>query len=352
MNAELDQQLNDLIVRANGAIEKMEDKRKPGTQMMTKIAKIFTGLENDIENQKIIAQGHRNGWAKTCAQKEKEKTAAILKQQNIDKERIELKAKINQQIREAYQNKLLEFKTFYTNKLNSATLETLDVVTKTLNEIRVTYPRDKFYELAVEVSAVYMDKADLAPLIYDTKVELYDELAANFRENMEDHQQRLVEQLPSKKAELERIQKAGAEQKAQLEAAVKQRQLDDQKRLQEQAELAKQKDAQNVKMQQTIATSTNLFDTHAQIADVKQENTAKARQGYKIDVLSAAGWGAIFLFWFENEGQKMHPSAMGKKTLDQMKAFCEKHAHKTNEKIDHVHVIYEEEFKAVNTKAA
>lgn len=41
-----------------------------------------------------------------------------------------------------------------------------------------------------------------------------------------------------------------------------------------------------------------------------------------------------------------------KKTGNQMKAFCEKHANKTSEKIDHEHVIYEDDYKAIATNKA
>jgi hypothetical protein len=355
MNAELDAELNKWQINAKKALEVNYNRRTPITQMIGQITKAFTGLENHLDPQKkdsyySKAQQYRNSWAAKCANLQKEKEQAILKKQNIEKEAIEIKAQVERQIREAFQNKVLEFKSFYTNKLNTATLETIDTVTKTIKELKTNYPHDKYVLLPATVNAVYHDKAELAGVIYNTRAALYDELIANFKENMEDHQRLLLEQLPSKKAELERISKSNAEQKKVLEEQARQRQLADQKRLQEETEAAKKKDLQNVQMQQSIATSSNLFETTAQLTEVSNAATGKAKTGYKISVLSPAGWGAIFLFWFEKDGQKMDAAAMGKKTLDQMKAFCEKHALKTNEKIDHAHVVYEEDYKAVATK--
>ena len=39
-----------------------------------------------------------------------------------------------------------------------------------------------------------------------------------------------------------------------------------------------------------------------------------------------------------------------KKTGNQQKAFCEKHAHKTGEMIDSIHLEYEEDYKAIASK--
>jgi hypothetical protein len=124
------------------------------------------------------------------------------------------------------------------------------------------------------------------------------------------------------------------------------RQQKEDQRLRDEAALAKQNDAANVNLKQQIENTGNLFETQAALAEVS-ESTGKTREGYKITVMSMAGWGAIFLFWFEKEGQKMDAASAGKKTLDQMKGFCEKHGHKTNEKIDHIHIVYEEEYKAI-----
>ena len=350
MNADLDKMLNELIIKGEGAVKQMNEKRSPATQIMRQIAGIFTGLENDVTNVITTAKNHRNAWAKTCAEEEKKRTAELLRKQNIEKEKISLKAEIEKQFRATYQNKLLEFKQFYTGKLNNASLDNFEKVKETLNKCSVTYPRYKFYELNVNVSAVYLDKTELAGIIFDTKVALYDELSANFTENMEAHKQSLIDQLPSKKAELERIAKASADQAKIMQEQAKQRQQEEEKRLREQSEAALKADQQNIELKKQMDVTSTLFDTQTAIAEVKSENTAKSRQGYKITCLSQEGYGAIFLFWFDKEGQKMKVEDMGKKSLDQMKTFCEKYAHKHGEKIANDQVIYEEDYKAVTVK--
>lgn len=353
MTDEIDAELNSWQVKAKQALDIMNTRRSPITQMMTQIAKVFTGLEAKIDPAKADSvyakiQAHRNAYAKQKAENQKAKEAEILRQQNIAKEKIEIKAKVESQIRETYQNKLYAFKQAAQNKFNEMTLDNIIETTEALKGLKMLYPRDKFLELPVTINSNYIDKAELAPVIYDVRISLYDEIAANFRENMEDIQQHLLNLIPSRKAELEEIARADKKKQKELQDAAFLRQQQENKRLQEETESAKLADASNVNLKQQIENTGNLFETQAQLAEVS-ENAGPVRQGYKITVMSMSGWGAIFLFWFEKEGQKMDAATAGKKTLDQMKSFCEKHGHKTNEKIDHIHIVYEEEYKAVAT---
>lgn len=357
MTDDLDAELNTWQVNAKAALGIMNNRRSPITQMMTKMASAFTSLEAKIDPAKPNSvytkiQNHRNAWAKKKADVQRAKETQILKEQNIAKEKIRLVAEIQRQIRDAYQNKLYAFKKSAQDKFNSLLLTNVDEVKKSLLELKMIYPRDKFYELPVEITSIYLEPSEKASLIFDTRIALYDELAANFRENMEDIQQTLLGQVSSRVLELKEIDKSkDAETRKRLEEDAENRRKADELKLQNETESNKQADLQKVELEKQINTTGTLFNTTAALAEIKQD-TGKSRQGYKITVESAAGWGAIFLFWFEKEGQKMILADMGKKTLDQMKAFCEKHAHKQNEKIDHASVVYEEDYKAIATKAA
>ncbi len=354
MTDELDKELNEWQVKAKQALDIMNGRRAPITQMMTQIAKVFTGLEGKLDPSKPDSiyskiQAHRNAYAKKKIEAQRAKEAEILKQQNVAKEKIEIKAKVESQIREAYQNKLYAFKQAAQNKFNEMTLDNITEIMDYLKGLKMVYPRDKFLELSVNVISLYMDKAELAPVIYEVRTALYDELSANFRENMEDIQQHLLNLVPSRKAELEEIAKADKAQQKRLQDEAFARQQAENKRLQEEAAQAKLNDAANVNLKQQIETTGNLFETQAQLAEVS-EDTGKVRHGYKITVKDMAGAGAIFLFWYEKEGQYKSVDEWMKKTGAQMTAFCEKYAHKNDEKIVHKSVVYEDDFKAVAVK--
>src|SRR5690606_23103254 len=155
-----------------------------------------------------------------------------------------------------------------------------------------------FMTLNVNVTSIYLHSTDLGKMVGGAKEELYDELSINFRENMEDFKQQLLDQIPTKKRELERIAQASAEQKAKLEAEAEQRRQEEAAKLKAEQETRAKADAARLEAEKQLQTATTLFDSAAQLAEVK-EDTGKVRQGYNITVTNPAGWGAIFLFWFE-----------------------------------------------------
>jgi hypothetical protein len=355
MNDDLDKELNEWQVKAKQALEIMNGRRSPITQMMTQIAKVFTGLEGKLDPAKADSvyskiQVHRNAYAKKKIEAQRAKEAEILKQQNVAKEKIEINSKVESQIREAYQNKLYVFKQAAQDKFNQITLDNISEITEALKGLKMVYPRDKFLELPVNVISLYMDKAELAPVIYEVRTSLYDELSANFRENMEDIQHHLLNLIPSRKLELQEIARADKAKQKELQDAAFLRQQQESKRLQDEADQAKLNDAANVNLKQQIETTGNLFETQAQLAEIS-EDAGKVRQGYKITVKDMSGAGAIFLFWYEKEGQFKPVDEWMKKTGAQMTAFCEKYAHKNDERIVHKSVVYEEDYKAIATKA-
>ena len=355
MSDVIDQEVNDWMVKAKQADTMLKQRRSPITQMANQIVKAFTALEAPFDSTKKDSffsnfQIHRNAWAKSKADLQREEEKKILRNQNIAKEKIELKASIEQMVRDAYLTKLYTFKKFGQDTFNKMTLETVEEIKKAIADLKIVYPRDKFNELAINVTSIYLDPAKLAGLIFDTRSGLYDELAANFRENMEALKVNLLDQVPSKVNELKEIAKAGADARKKLEQDALERQQKEDQRLKEEAAEAKKQSEQNISLNKQMDNASTLFDTAAQLAEVKESNTGKTRSGYKINVLNTAGWGAIFMFYFEKEGMTLTVDDMGKKTMNQMKAFCEKYAHKEGEKIQSSHLSYEEDLKAVVTK--
>lgn len=168
---------------------------------------------------------------------------------------------------------------------------------------------------------------------------------------MEAERERLLDIVPSRINELKAIAKAGAEQKAAMEKAAEDRRIANELKQQQEAAEQAEKDKATIAATTQMETATSLFDTAAQLAEVKDESAAKVRQGYKINVLNVAGVGAMYMFWFEKQGLKLTVEEALKKTGNQQKAFCEKHAHSTGEMIDSIHLEYEEDYKAIASKA-
>jgi len=356
MSDELDAALNAWQVKAKDAVKIMNTRRSPITQIMTKMAKYFTEQEAKLDPTKADSvyakiQLKRNAWAKQKADEARKREQEILHQQNIAKERVSFKSDAESHIRRIYGEKLLAFKQFAVKIYNSLSLENIDEVKKSISAVKINYPLDKFNEIEpAGAFAVYLSVEDQKQIVVEVRDSLYDELAANFKENMEAEKERLLDLIPSRVNELKEIAKAGAEQKKRMEEEAERRRVADEARQKQEAAEQAKRDQEAIAAKTQMENATTLFDTSAKLAEIKEDSTAKVRQGYNIIVNENAGWGAIFMFFFEKQAGSLTVEEFGKKTGNQMKAFCEKHAHKTGEKVVSAHLVYEEDFKAVASK--
>ena len=89
-----------------------------------------------------------------------------------------------------------------------------------------------------------------------------------------------------------------------------------------------EKSTANIEAEKTGATLQTLFEQDYQV------QTANVKKELKIEVLNPAGYGQIFMFWFEREGKNLPNEKIEKKTIAQMKKFCEDAANKNAEVID------------------
>jgi hypothetical protein len=356
MSDELDAEINTWQGKAKEALKLMNERRAPITQLMTKMAKVFTGMEADIDPTKPTsyfaqAQTLRNDWAKKKAAIQREKEAQIKAKQDKDNEATALKAEIAKQVRDLYNAKLYSFKKFVAEKFNLLTLENVEEIKAVINKVKVNYPVEKFNELVPTLFAVHHTDEELNSIIVEIRSNLYDELSANFTENMEVAKTEATDKIPSRINELNAIAKSSKAEKERLEKEAKERQE------REAAQLAADQEAQKIADQKRIDDEKKMneaaaaFDAQSQMAQLASEQ-AKTKESYVIEVSAAEGWGAIFLFWFEHEGKGLALAEIEKKTMKQMKAFAEKKAGIKNGGlfIDNTYVSYSEDLKAVVTK--
>lgn len=357
MTDDLDKACNDFLVTCKVAIEKMNDRRSPITKMFTAIAKEFTTLEAPLDSSKPDSlyskiQVERNLYAKKKAEIQRQKELEIQRKQAIEQEKIDLKARVEQCLRDAYLTKLYAFKAKGNAFFNEITLENIDIKKDEIEKLAIVYPRDKFYELPVTVTSVYLAKEDLAELIFDTRVKLYDELSANFRENMEDLKAHLLEQIPARKNELVEISKASKAEKQRLQDEADRRKKEEEIRIAREQDAAKREAENKVKISQDAETANTLFDAESEKAQLIDTSGAKVKNGYKITVLAPAGYQQIAAFWFSKFLNKTTIDQLEKKSLGQMKKDLETLAQASggNDRIISEYVQYEEDFKAIAKK--
>lgn len=407
MTEEIDARAMNYLSNIGKALPEIKDARAPITQVMTSLAKMFTEIENELDpkKEKTIAwniQQHRNAWAKKLAEEQRQREIDAENKRRKETEAIELKAFLRTQVFNEYNRYLLHVKQKMQSALNNCTLDNIDSTLQIFKEYSPSLSREKYNGMELQTPLVmkYHSIDDLMVFAEIIKEERYAELSNNYLAEMTSKRDELIELIPSKRIELQEIENLRIE-------AEKKKKLADEQRLKDEAELKKIKDKEaqdkakkelEEKQRKEAADLQKLKDEQEQLLnqqkereqeadkllnDEAQENLAAdiektevaaegdktlamfqeqeaivattqapaSRLGYEIIILHQAAYGAIFQLWFTNEGAKMPLDKLDKYSLGQMKAWCEKHAHKTSEKIESKFLKYEPTYKAVNTKA-
>ena len=171
-------------------------------------------------------------------------------------------------------------------------------------------------------------------------------IAAVVVSELEKFKSELIDKLPSLKTSLEEMAKAGAIEKERLAAEKAKREADAAEKMKVEADAKAKAEAEAVERNKIAEQTNALIDNTMLINSVAPET----RDGFKLNILNSSGVAEVFTFWLQNEGINLSIEDIEKKTITQMKAFCEKVGHKSGNMIVSKNVIYEPVYKAVNRK--
>lgn len=342
-----DEKANAYLVKARKTLELINTSRKPVTQLLDSIKKEFTNLERELDPKNadsIVAkiQQRRNEYAtaKLEAQKKKEEEAKRLAA--IQQEKAEVEASIEAALSGYYADfKAKKIQSLY-DLYNAICLNNLEEYSGHIKTFSEVYPKEHFEGFTTSITTIYLtreDKVAIKAMVMEGK---YQEFAKDFAESIRGEKIDLASKLPAKKAELEEMAKATAAQAKAMAEAMARREQEEKERIARQRKEAEEKAAAEAKAKQEAAKMQALFDA--------QQAEKVNRTGYEITVKHPAGFGLIFQLWYEYEGKNLAIDQMEKKSLGQMKAFCEKHAHKNDEKLESPYLSYKEIVKTAARK--
>lgn len=358
MSDELDQEINDHLVKLKQAGELMNSRRKPVTQIMDEWKKMYTSIEALVDSKGDIYskfQKIRNEYAELKIKESAEKQRRIQEQAAKEQALVSLKCDIDAAITAAF--------TAYINDKREKLSASFDKITLVNYERAWEYYNTEQVPPPWEFINARGDEVD-----YSTKLingaeyneakrsvftqEIYKEKGMACHVELNEYRQSILDKLPSKKKELEAIaeaEKNNAAEADRLKNIAAERQAAEQARIkQENEQRQKEQEAAAVMNKEAQVTNT-LFDKSVAMAEVTTD-APKVREGCSIEVLKTAGWMNIFQFYFEREGSKQDPKELEKRTWLQMKTFCEKWNVKHGEIINSPFLKYTETFKAIATK--
>lgn len=341
MNETYDEQLSVYITKVKKTIESMNERRKPFTQIVDAIKKQFTTLEGELKPVMDEAQEVRNEYAtiKMKAKQEEDRLAQL--KLNREKELIELRQFCEVEIGDFFSRCISKSKAEIADYFNALTLETIDGATQVLE---TTTPRfDSYYRLPENIETTtprYISLTDANILVQEVLSADYSLQKKEFAFEIQGTLKEYIDKLPSKKAELEAIAKAGAEEKARLELQAKERQQAEQKRL------AQEQEARDAKAREEAAIAATAATAGAMVDATVATETPNVKEAYEIKLSNNAGYLLLIQFWFEKEGKSLPTEKLEKYTLDRIKRFCEAYALKNEEFIQSPLIKYEPVYKA------
>lgn len=352
MSDPMDEKANGILVKMRKTGEAMLNRRKPVTQLFDQIKKVFTALESDLDPKKensVYAQiqTFRDDYAAKKAAEAEALRKEAERKLAIENEKTEVKSKIELALNEYFEEYLQEAIDFITEIFNNTTIKDFKPQSEEISGFPTVYPREHYDKFTQSVRVVYIDSKTITTIIDETKSdETFTKFSDLYENTIGDVKLDLVEKLPGKLEELKAIaaaEKKDKEEAARLKKAAEEREAADKAKQLKEAEERKAAAALEAEQKKETGKMQNIFDA----TPTETVNTAQVRTGFEITITHQKGWLEIFNFWFLKEGFDQSIDAMGRKSLDSMKTFCQNYAAKEGEQIKSTYLKYKETFKAV-----
>jgi len=343
MNDFNDEQLSIFLSKAKKTIDSMNERRKPFTQIVDAVKKQFTTLESELKPIMDEIKSIRDSYATEKMKAKQEADRIAQAKLDKDKEVIEIRRLCDIEIGNFFNECIAKTKkdiAAFFNELNLDTIEGADQVLSTTStnfDIRYSIPET----IELGNCMTHTNVEDVNKIIKDTLSVNYSTKKYDYIREINSTIKEYRDKIPSKKAELIEISKAGEDEKKRLEELATKRQLEEADRLKKQAEDLALKSEEEASINASASTAGAMID-----ASVASAETPNVKEGYLITLKSTAGYLLLVQFWFEKEGKSLSADKFEKFTFDRVKRFCEAYAAKNEELIQSPLLSYEPIYKA------
>lgn len=346
---ELDQKVAAFIEKSKRTVKMMNEKRSPFTKLFDQVRTQFTQIENEIDPTKVGTipyqlQAFRNQYAakKLKAQQEAQRKALAEKQHKdaLDRLSTDIKNDFEKKFKALLDGSIKAMQLLD----DSITLENFEATSNQVKNVPTVLPAEFIPCLKFTVSLSYysgVTPAEASQKETEAKNALTKQFTDQYKYEIEFNRDYILDRLPSKKKELEKIAAANAEEAARLQKEKDEREKAERERL-EAEKKAKQEEAEKAKqLEQQQKEMAGLFEGQAIAA---AGSSTKAKVTKKIHLLDAEGILPVISMWWSKEGCNMTVEELAKKFKSQI-TFCEKIANKDGEFIKHEFVEYIDEVK-------
>lgn len=352
MTDELDQQAAQYIEKARKTVKKMNERRSSVTKFFDDIRKEFTVMENDIEPTKADTipyklQQFRNQFAAKKRAEEEERRRKEYERQQAEAARARMRQDIEEDFKQQFQSYLDEKLLALYAIDNAVTLGNYKESFKQVADYPTELSDSFFFRLQ---TTVRIPAGISITELREAEEEAKDRLEAKFKkeysEEIGDARQHVLDRLPSKKTNLERMAQASAEEAARIKAEMEARQCkeaEEQEAERRRKEEEEKQKAEMVRQQSEMARQQSemesLFDQQSIVSSGYQP---KVKVAQKINLLNPEGIMPILSMWWSKEGCHLTVEELTKMFKKQI-AFCEKLAKEgtyiSDESVEYVEAV-------------
>ena len=345
MSDELDKRLAAYIEKTRKTVKAMNERRSPVTKLFDQVRSEFTVLENTIDPTKKdtvpfrIAQ-YRNAYAAKKREEEERCRQAELAAQEAIKAKESYRAAVEEDYRRV-------FNTLVTTSINELTKLNTDVTLDNYTAIfdTVTGYQSKLPAEWCPLSGVRLPYNISLEEGKAIRKEVFGKLLPSFEEQfvfeVDEYRREILDKLPSKKIELERMAEADAAEVHGSRTEMAQREAEEAARKEQERQKAEAEAQQKAELDKANAEMSGLFG----VAKAEQVYTPKSKVSKKIKVNDPGAFLNIVSMWWQREGCTLSVDDLSKIFKKQL-TFCEKLATKEDIFVEAAGLEYYDDVKA------
>lgn len=347
MTDELDRQAAEYIERARKTVKKMNERRSSVTKLFDEMRKEFTVMENTIDPTKADTipyklQSLRNTYVAQKREEEERRRREELARQQMAQARKQMIQDIEDDFNQQFNRFLNSVINQLTEQDNALTLDNYDIVMDTVKNYPSTLPAEYLSNLC---TSIRIPSGITADEVRKAENEVKERISKKFTDmyscEVQDNKDYILDRLPSKKANLERIAQANATEAARIKADMEERQRKDAAAKEEERRRKEEEERAKAELARKQSEMETLFSVQA----TAQGYQPKVKVNQKIKLLNPEGITAIISMWWSKEGCTLSTDELSKMFKKQI-SFCEKLADKNGIYIEDESVVYIDEIKA------
>lgn len=303
MTDALDMEIAKYIDKAKITVRKMNGKRSPVTQLFDQIRKVYTSMENDVDPSKAGSvpgqlQACRNDYAKKKHEEEERRRREEAARQAKEN----AKARYNAEVAEDYNRQFNALINKSVNDLNDLDRQLAVDNYKTVSEALKEYSCELPESWAETIISSAQRPVELSPeecrvIQAGVMAGMLERFREQYRFEVQSTRDDILDRLPSKRRELERMAKASVEEAARIKAEMEAKERAEAARKEAERREREQREAAAAQLAAQKKEMDGLFGM-AETAQYRPKATVKK----KVVVETADDIMKVVAFWWSQEG--------------------------------------------------